>query len=131
MRHCVKTLIASALLAGVLFGGLSSVAAGMLLCVGDGTAYDCCGNSKSTPLSSPSSGGACVTSADCDCCIAVDALPSICGASSQRQASLDLVAGPVLFRTVAPASSPRFVHALSGDGGDEQLSLLRRTVLLV
>ncbi len=126
-----KAKIVSVLLVGVVLAGyLSPVAAGMLVCIGDGTAHDCCRNSRNAHQSRLGEAKQLLAGADCDCCVTVDAIPANAGASPHK-ASLDVVAGPAHFRNVVLPSSTRLPRAMSGDGGDARLSSLRTIVLLV
>lgn len=131
MSMSAKSRIVSVLLVGVVLAGyLSHVAGGMLVCIGDGTAPDCCRNSKNAHQSRPGEAKQMLAGADCDCCIAVDAIPSTAGTPSYKS-SLDAVAGPAHFRNVVLPSSTRLPHAMSGNRSDARLSSLRTVVLLI
>lgn len=126
-----KAKILSLLLVAVVLAGyLFPVAAGMLVCMGDGTAPDCCRNSKNAHQSRPGEAKQMLAGAGCDCCIAVDAIPSTAGTPSYK-ASLDAVAGPAHFRNVVLPLSTRLPLAMSGNRTDARLSSLRTVVLLI
>ncbi len=114
-------------------GYLSSAAAGMLLCIGDGRAAACCpepGDSRfhSTRLEVPEAPQ--LGWADCDCCIAVDGTHPAAAVASHK-VSLHLAAGPVhLGNVFLPASTP-FVYATSTVAGGSVLFALRTVVLLI
>ena len=106
----------------MLLGHLSPVAAGMLLCIGDGSDPDCCRERhESTRL---------LDASDCGCCITIDALPSTAGASSHK-ASLDVVSGSALLRNVSLPTGTRIPGAPAADAGETSLSSLRTVVLLI
>jgi len=112
-------ILAAAAVVVVLLGQLSPVAAGVLLCIGDGSDTDCCSDrlDESTQL---------LDGSDCDCCVTVDAAPSTAGASSHKT-SLDVVSGSA----VALHTGTRIPGAPARAAGETSLSSLRTVVLLI
>ena len=109
----------------VLLGQVSPVAAGVLLCIGDGSDFDCCPERDDSDESAQLLDGS-----DCVCCFTVDAAPSTAGASSHK-ASLDLLSGSALLRNVTVHTGWRIPGAPAGDAGETSLSSLRTVVLLI
>ena len=114
----------------VLLGPLPLVAAGMLLCIGDGTDPDCCRKSGNAYQAGVGESKQLLDGSDCSCCITVSAAPSTAGASSHK-ASLEVVSGPAHLRDVILDAGTRVPRAMNGDAGNERLSSLRTVVLLV
>jgi hypothetical protein len=130
MTPARKTTIVSILLVGsVLVGYLSPAAAAALLCIGEGTAEDCCRRSEAVPTSRPADGARALAGEGCDCCITVDALPSLVGASPSK-APPDLMDAAAFSNVVLP-SSTRVPRAMGGERDDLRLSTLRTIVLLI
>jgi len=131
MSRLIAVKFFSVLLVGVvLVADLSSTAAGMLICLGDGAASGCCNDSRGTRPSASGDATPSLSRGGCDCCITVDALPGIAGAHSQ-EASLDLLAGPAHLQNVVLPSSTRLPRVASSDSAETRLSSLRTVVLLV
>ena len=125
----MKTLTAVAV--GVLLlGHLSPVAAGMLLCIGDGSDPDCCGERPDSHESRLGESTQLLNGSDCGCCITVDAAPPTAGTSSHK-ASLDVASGTALLRNVALPTETRISGVPTGDAGKTSLSSLRTVVLLI
>ena len=114
----------------VLLGHISPVAAGMLLCIGDGSDPDCCRERHDSHESRLDESTQLLDGSDCGCCIAVDAAPSTAGASTHK-ASLDVVSGSALLRNVAVPTGTRIPGAPAGGAGETSLSSLRTVVLLI
>jgi len=125
----VKTLSAIAV-AVVLLGHLSPVAAGMLLCIGDGTDPDCCRKPNDFQESRLDESKQLLDGSDCSCCITIDAVSSAAGARSHK-ASIGLTFGAEFVRNVASPASARVPKAALGDAGGTRLSSLRTVVLLI
>ena len=125
----MKTLSAVAV-AVLLLGHFSPVAAGMLLCIGDGTDPDCCRKPHDSHESRLDESRQLLDGSDCSCCITVDAAPSTAGASSHK-VSLDIAYGSGLIRNAATSTATRIPQAASGDARDTRLSSLRTVVLLI
>jgi hypothetical protein len=130
MRNSVATKILTAVAVGVVLLGHSPVAAGMLLCIGDGSDPDCCRERDDSPESPLDESTQVLDGSDCGCCITVDAAPPAAGASSHK-APLDVVSGSALPRNVALPTGTRIPGAPAGDTGETSLSSLRSVVLLI
>ncbi len=128
MGNSLAMKVLTAVAVGVmLLGHLSPVAAGMLLCIGDGTDPGCCReryDSRQPRLDETTQ------LLDCPCCITVDAVPFTAGASSHK-ASLDVLSGSALPRNVTLPTGTRIPGAPSADAGETSLSSLRSVVLLI
>jgi hypothetical protein len=111
----------------LLLAHLAPVAAGMLLCIGDGSDPDCCPKPDESRFEESRQ---LPNGPDCNCCITVDAVPSTTGTNSLK-ASLDIAAGSGLMRIVAAHTATRIPQKASGDTGDTRLSSLRTVVLLI
>ncbi len=114
----------------VLLGHSPLVAAGMLLCIGDGTDPDCCPKPGNAHQSGVVESKQLQDGSDCNCCITVGAAPSTAGASSHK-ASVEIASGPAHLRDAIPPSSTRVSRAMNGDAGNGRLSSLRTIILLV
>ena len=125
----MKSLSAVAVVV-VLLGHLSPVAAGMLLCIGDGSDPDCCRERHGFHESRLDESTQLLDGSDCGCCITVDAAPSTAGAGSHK-ASLDVLSGSALLRNVTLPTGTRIPEAPAGDAGETSLSSLRTVVLLI
>ena len=131
MGNSLAMKILTAVAVGVmLLGHLSPVAAGMLLCIGDGSDPDCCRKPNDSHESRFDESKQLLDGSDCSCCITVDAAPSTAGASSHK-ASLDVVSGSALLRNVALPTGTRIPGTPTGDAGATSLSSLRTVVLLI
>jgi len=131
MRNSLAMKILTAVAVGVvLLGQLSPVAAGMLLCIGDGSDPDCCRERYDSHESRLDESTQLLDGSDCGCCITVDAAPSTAGSSS-RKAPLDVISGSALLRNVALPTGGRIPAASTGDAGETGLSSLRTVVLLI
>jgi hypothetical protein len=121
--------ILSVLAVGIVLAHLSPIAAGMLLCIGDGTDPDCCRKPHS---SAPSANEAkqLIDGSNCSCCITVDAAPSTAGATSQK-ASLDILSGSGVPRDGVSAAGTCIAGLRSHDLGNTLLASLRTVVLLI
>ena len=125
----MKVLTAVAVVV-VLLGHLSPVAAGMLLCIGDGSDPDCCRERHDSHESRLDESLQLLDGSDCGCCITVDAAPSTAGAGSHK-AQLDVVSGSALLRNVALPTGTRIPGTPTGAAGETSLSALRTVVLLI
>lgn len=131
MSHSPAIKILTVVLAGIALAGHSlPVAASMLLCIGEDVAAGCCRDADVSDQSRLVESRQFLDEADCDCCIAVDAIPSSLSTSFPK-ASLDIVAGSAHLRSVVPPSSARLSRAMSDDAPDARLSSLRTIVLRV
>ena len=131
MGHSLPMKILTAIAVGVLLlGHWSPVAAGMLLCIGDGSDPDCCRERHDFHESRHDASTQLLDGADCGCCITVDTAPFTAGASSHK-ASLDVVSGSALLRNVALPTGTRIPGTPTGDAGATSLSSLRTVVLLI
>ena len=122
--------LAAAAVGVMLLGHLSPVAAGMLLCIGDGSDPDCCRERHDSEQSRLDPSTRLLDRSDCGCCITVDAAPSTAGAGSHK-ASLDVLFGAALRRNVTVPTGSRGSGASAGDTGETRLSSLRSVVLLI
>ena len=114
----------------ILLGYLSPVAAGMLLCIGDGSDPDCCGDRYDSRESRLDRSTQFLNGSDCGCCVTVDAVPSTAGASFPK-ASVDVLSGSALLRKVTLPTGPRIPGSPGGGAGEAGLSALRTVVLLI
>jgi hypothetical protein len=131
MSNSLAMKILTAVAVGVvLLGHLSPVAAGMLLCIGDGSDPDCCGERDDSHESRLDESAQFLVGSDCACCITVDAVPTTAGAGSHK-ASLDVVSGSARLRNVAWPAGMRNPGTPTGDAGETSLSSLRTVVLLI
>ncbi len=131
MGHSLTSRILTAVAVGVmLLGHVSPVAAGMLLCVGDGTDPDCCGDRHDSRESRVDVPAQLLDRTDCGCCIAIDAALSAASASTHK-ASLDVLAGSARLRKVSVPTGTRIPGAPLGGSGETGLSSLRTVVLLI
>ena len=131
MRNSTAMKILTAVAVGVvLLGHLSSVAAGMLLCIGDGSDPECCVERNDPHEFSLDVSTQLLDRSDCGCCITVDAAPSTAGASAYK-ASLDVVSGSALLRNITLPTGTRIPGTPAGDAGGTSLSALRTIVLLI
>ncbi len=131
MRNSLAMKILTAVAVGVvLLGHLSPVAAGMLLCIGDGSDPDCCRERHDSHEPHLDESTQLLDGSDCGCCITVDAAPSAAGASCPK-APLDIASGSALLRNVALPTGTRVPGTPTGDGGETSLSSLRTVVLLI
>jgi hypothetical protein len=128
MRNsCGVKSLSGVLLGIVLAGCLSPIAAGMLVCIGEGPQSDCCPEPKGARPLGFAHVPQFLDGTDCDCCIALDAIPSSAGVTSDT-ASSDVAAGPAQLQHVLPCGAriPRTASV-----GDVRLSSLRTVVLLI
>ena len=131
MRSSLAMKVLTVVTVGVmLMGHLSPVAAGMLLCIGDGSDPDCCRERHDSHEPHLDESTQLLDGSDCGCCITVDAAPSTAGASSHK-APLDVVSGSALLRNIALPAGTRIPGAPTGDTGETSLSSLRTVVLLI
>ena len=131
MGKSLAMKILSAVAVGVvLLGHLSLVAAGMLLCIGDGTDIDCCREPHNSHESRLDESKQLLDGSDCSCCITVDAAPSAAVTSSHK-ASLDVVTGSARLRNVALPTGTRIPGTPIDAAGETSLSSLRTVVLLI
>ena len=114
----------------VLLVHLSPVAAGMLLCIGDGSDPDCCRERHDSHESRLDESTQLLDGSDCGCCITVDAAPSTAGAGSHK-ASLDVVSGSALLRNVASPTETRVPGTPTDAACETGLSSIRSVVLLI
>ncbi len=131
MGNSLTMKILTAVAVGVmLLGHFSPVAAGMLLCIGDGSDPECCRERLDSHGPHLDESTQLLDGSDCDCCITVDAARSTAGASSHK-APLDVGSGSALLRNVAWSAGTRIPGTPTGDGGETSLSSLRTVVLLI
>ena len=130
MSNLFATRTLSLLLVGsVLVGCLSPIATGMLVCMGDGTAPNCCRNSSVAQRSVPEEQQH-LARVGCECCIRVNALGPEAGVSFEKKL-LDVTAVTVESRNAAWPSYPRVLRATVDYGRDSRLSSLRSVILLI
>ena len=123
MRKSLAMRILSVAAMGIVLAHLSPLATGMLLCIGDGTAPDCC----STRVDETKK---LLDGSDCSCCITVHAAPSTVGATSHK-ASLDIVSNSRPLQDAASPTGTCNSRARGHDPGDSRLCSLRAVVLLI
>jgi len=129
MGKSLTMKILSVLAVGIVLTHLSPVAAGMLLCIGDGTDPDCCSKAQASQSRGKETKQL-RDGSDCNCCITVDAAPSTAGATAQK-ASLDILSGSGLPRNAVSPTGTRIARLGSHDPGNSRLSSLRTVVLLI
>ena len=122
-------------LAAVAFGimllaHLSPVAAGMLLCIGDGSEPDCCIEDDASYQAHLEESTQLRDGSDCICCFTVDAAPLTAGASAFK-ASIDVAPESALLRNVAAPARTRNPGFFAGSAGEIRLSSIRTVVLLI
>jgi hypothetical protein len=131
MGKSLTMKIMSAMAVGIVLAHLSPIAAGMLLCVGDGTAPDCCPgpDASQVRLDEPMQ---LADGSDCGCCITIGAAPSTAGATS-KMAPLSISSGSDLPRsgTAVPPRGAFLAHSEGHDPGHSRRSSLRSVVLLI
>jgi len=125
----IKTLSAIAV-AVLLLGHLSPVAAGVFLCIGDGSDPDCCAKPREAQESPVFEARQLLDESDCGCCITVHAAPATAGASAHK-ASFDVAAGMGRLQDALTTDGTHTRLESSADTGDTYLSSLRTVVLLV
>lgn len=131
MRNSLSMKCLAAVALGImLLAHLSPVAAGMLLCIGDGSEPDCCREGEDFYESRLEESTQLLDGSDCACCITVDAAPSAEGASYHK-ASIDVAAGSALLRNVSLPMEARNPGSPARDAGENSLSSLRTVVLLI
>jgi hypothetical protein len=108
------------LVTAALLSGLLTPFASGLVCIGDAQAASCCRPEARTAQALAMESG------HCDCCIAVDAVPTRLVSSPQHGASV-AVSVPSAELWPAMARIPRPI----GDHADARFSSLRSTVLLI
>ncbi|MCP3978532.1 MAG: hypothetical protein GY716_04245 [bacterium] len=123
-------VLASVAVGVMLLGHVSPVAAGMLLCLGDGSDPDCCGERNDGGESRLAGSTQLHGGSDCVCCITVDAAPTTAGASPHK-ASLDVASASALRRGVTAPAETRTPGAAVADAGETSLSAIRTVVLLI
>jgi hypothetical protein len=122
--------LAAVALGIMLLAHLSPVAAGMLLCIGDGADPDCCPERYDSVESRLGESTQLLDGSDCGCCITVDAVPSPADASFHK-ASIDVARESTPLRNVAVPTRTHNPGAPVGDAGENILSSLRTVVLLI
>ena len=131
MRNSLTMKCLAAVALGImLLAHLSPVAAGVLLCIGDGTDPDCCPEGYDFVESRLVELTQLLDGSDCGCCITVDAAPPPEGASFHK-ASIDVARESTPLRNVALPTRTRSPGAPAGDAGENSLSSLRTIVLLI
>jgi len=131
MGNLLAMKILTAAAVGVmLLGHLTPVAAGILLCIEDGSDPDCCRESYDSHEPRLDEPTQLLDGSECGCCITVDAAPLTAGACSHK-ASLDVLSGSALLRNVTLPTGTRIHGAPVGDAGGTDLSSLRTVVLLI
>ena len=131
MRNSLAMRILTAVAVGVvLLGHLSPIAAGQLLCIGDESDSDCCGERYDSDESPLEGAKQFLDDSGCGCCVTVVAAPITAGASSNK-APLDVVSGAALLRDVAVPAGTCFPGVPTGDKSEASLSSLRTVVLLI
>ena len=114
----------------MLMGQLSPAAAGMLLCVGDGTNPDCCSKPHGSQEPRVDDVELFWDGSDCGCCITVDAASPSVGERSHK-VSLHVAYGLGLRRNGFTPTVMRNAGVTSGDAGNTRLVSLRSIVLLI
>ena len=130
MGKSIAVRILSVVVGVVMLGHLPLVAAGMLLCIGDGTDPDCCRERHDSHESRLDESTQLLDGSDCGCCITVDAAPATAGTSSHK-APLDVISGSALLRNATLPTGTRIPGVPIGDAGETSLSSLRTIVLLI
>jgi hypothetical protein len=131
MRNSLAMKCLAAVALGImLLAHLSPVAAGILLCIGDASDTECCGERQDSHESRLEESPQLLDGSDCGCCITVDAAPPTAGASSHK-ASLDVLSGSALLRNVTVPTAGRMRGAPAGNVGETSLSSLGTVVLLI
>jgi hypothetical protein len=116
-------------LAVILVGHLSVVAAGVLLCVGEGTDPGCCGGPGAGGEWAAGPSGRLLAGEDCSCCIAFDASRSTASVGITK-ASLH----PPASRLEGTSAAPQGLRSgppPPGDGGRSPSSSFLSTVVLL
>jgi hypothetical protein len=129
MGKSLAMKILSVVAMGIVLAHMSPVAAGMLLCIADGTDPDCCLEPRASH-SRVDETKQLFDGSECSCCITVDAAPSTAGATSQKT-SLDCLSGSGLLRNAVSATGTRISRIGHHDPGDSRLFSLRTVVLLI
>ena len=129
-KPLVVRLLSVLVVSVILLGHSPLVAAGMLLCIGDGSDPDCCRKPANAYQSGVGESKQLLDGSDCNCCITVSAAPSTAGASSHK-ASLEIVSGPAHLRDLILPASTRVSRATNDDAGNACLPSLRTVVLLI
>lgn len=131
MRNSLAMKCLAAVALGIMFlAHLSPVAAGMLLCIGDGSEPDCCRDGDDSYQSHLEEPTQLRDGSDCACCITVDAGPPIAGAGSLK-ASIDVTPESALPRKVSVPTGARNPGFLAGSASETRLSSIRTVVLLI
>lgn len=129
MGKSFEMKILSVLTVGIVLAHLSPIAAGILLCIGDGTDPDCC-RKPHTAEPSANETKQLLDGSNCSCCITVHAAPSTAGATSQK-ASLDILSGSGVPRDVVSPTGACIAGLRSHHPGNSRLTSLRTVVLLI
>lgn len=114
----------------ILLGQLTPVAAGVLLCIGDGSDPDCCGDRFDSSDFRIEESTRLLDGSDCGCCITVDSTPPTAGAGSHK-ASIDVAPESALLRHVTFPTGARNPGSPDRDAGETRLASLRTVVLLI
>lgn len=123
-RPLVVRIVTAVAVLVVLLGQVSSVAAGMLLCLDAGAGLDCCPGSAGGESSHLQDGS------DCDCCFTVDVAPATAVTKSHKQ-SIDVTPGSVLLSDVPAPPVARVSRVAPGGADGPSLCSLRSVVLLI
>ena len=126
----VMKVLAAVAMGVVLLAHLSPVAAGMLLCIGDGSDVDCCRDGQETQETRSDLFAQFLDGSDCACCITFGAAPLTAGAGAHK-ASLDVASGSARLRNLALPTGMRNAGTPTGEAGERRLSSLRTVVLLI
>jgi hypothetical protein len=112
----------------VLLAQLSPVAAGVLLCIAEGAASDCC--PRQQVQSELDDARRILEGSACVCCVLVHAAPSRASASVAKPSS-EIDPDPVSHGSVAAPAATQLPRPLTASGGDARLSSLRTVILLI
>jgi hypothetical protein len=131
MRNSLAMKCLAAVALGImLLAHLSPVAAGVLLCIGDGTGPDCCPERYDSLESLLEESTQLLDGSNCVCCITVDAVSPPAGASFHK-ASIDVARESTPLRNVALPTRTLITGTPAGDVGENSLSSIRTVVLLI
>ena len=118
-----------ALAAVLVLAHVSPAAAGLLVCIGDGTSPDCC---EEVPASEPRTDGAVSFLGDsgCFCCVTIDVVSNKADGPSKKLSIEDSSESGV-FRSAVSPGAVRCARQGGDDRGDSTLWSLRTVVLLI
>jgi hypothetical protein len=114
----------------ILLGHLTPVAAGMLLCIGDGSDPDCCDYRPDSRESRLQESTRLSDGSDCGCCITVDATPST-AVVKLHEASVNFAPRSALLRNVSSPTGTRIPAVPPDNAFESSISSSLRTVVLL